>query len=52
LVDTEGENEVPEEKPAKVPLCPLQIPWGVTRAQTWVAGVRVLLLITEASFKA
>jgi hypothetical protein len=52
LVDTEGETEVLEEKPAKVLLCPPQIPWGVTHAQTWVAGVRGLLLITGATFEA
>jgi hypothetical protein len=52
LVYTDGETEVLEKKPVILPLCAPQIPCGATRAQTWVAGVRGLLLITGATFEA
>jgi hypothetical protein len=51
LIDTKGETEVLEEKPVTMPFHPPQIPQRVTCAQTWVAGVRDLLLNTGATLE-
>jgi hypothetical protein len=37
--DTPGKTEGLKEKPVPVPLCPPQIPHGLTKAQTWVTMI-------------